>query len=327
MKSQKLTLVTGGAGFIGSNLVKGLNQMGNNKIVICDRLGKTEKWKNLLSCDYIDYIESANLIENLRQNKDFLNSFETIYHLGACSSTTETNSSYLVQNNYKFSQLLHEASMSANCRFIYASSAATYGNGDLGMCDQITDTSKLKPLNMYGYSKQMFDNYLTKVKGFKKTVGLKYFNIFGPNEFHKGEMRSVVAKATDEILKTGKINLFKSYREEIKDGMQKRDFLFVDDAVKMTIHLGENKESYGLYNIGSGRASTWNDLATCIFHALSKEVRINYTEMPKNIKNSYQYYTCANIEKLRSTGYTQEITTLKDAVNKYVKNNLINVLN
>ncbi|MCX7713121.1 MAG: ADP-glyceromanno-heptose 6-epimerase [Chthoniobacterales bacterium] len=331
MKRNKLddrsrVLVTGGAGFIGSALVYELNQIGIENIFIVDKLGSDEKWKNLVPLAFSDYLEADNFEEILADKPQKLGNFDFIFHLGACSSTTERNVSFLARNNFCFTRELCRFALSQGARFVYASSAATYGDGKLGM-DDLDDTAtalqKFRPLNAYGYSKQMFDLYAARAGYFDKIVGLKYFNVFGPNEYHKGDMRSLVCKAFNQILETGKIRLFKSYNSEYKDGEQMRDFLYVKDAVKMTLYLANSEETKGIYNLGAGIARTWLDLARSLFAAMERQVNIEFIEMPESIRDQYQYYTCANINKLRSSGYNSPITSLEDAVTDYVKNYLI----
>jgi ADP-L-glycero-D-manno-heptose 6-epimerase len=313
-------LVTGGAGFIGSALVAELNRRGYEDIVICDILGEDEKWKNLRGLKYSRYIEAPKLLSLLRS--DF-RTIGTILHLGACSATTELDCSYLVENNYEFTRQLSKWAIENSKRFVYASSAATYGDGSSGMDDFLTDLSKYRPMNMYGYSKQMFDMHAEKSGWLKEIVGVKYFNVFGPNEYHKGGMRSVVYKAYHQLEATGSVKLFKSENPDYADGEQKRDFFYVKDAVDATLHLAECEELSGLYNLGSGRASTWKQLVEPIFDVLNIPEKIEFVELPPNLKKSYQYYTCSNIRKLMSTGWSGPKFTLQEAVMDYVKNYLI----
>jgi len=230
----------------------------------------------------------------------------------------------LIQNNFEFTKLLAYATLQQNSRFIYASSAATYGDGANGMADEDESVlPKLRPLNMYGYSKHMFDLYALRNNFLSEIVGLKYFNVYGPNENHKGEMRSLVMKAFEQVQKDGRIRLFRSHRPDFEDGKQKRDFLYVKDAVDMTLHLAETPKAGGLFNLGSGEANTWLRLARAIFTAAGVEENIEFIDMPANLREKYQYYTCADITKLRSTGYSRDLTSLEDAVEDYVKNYLI----
>lgn len=321
--SQGQILVTGGAGFIGSALVAKLNQLGIDNILIVDLLNKDDRYKNLIPLKFHDYIEADRFLKLLNENSYLLSDIETIFHLGACSSTTEKDCHYLIENNYEYTKTLCKWSLDNDIRFVYASSAATYGNGDQGMDDKMNNLHQLRPLNMYGYSKHLFDLYAHRQKILNKIVGLKYFNIFGPNEQHKADMRSVVNKAFHQILETKKIQLFKSYNPNYKDGEQMRDFLYVKDAVDMTLHLAENKSASGLYNLGSGNANTWVTLAKAIFKSMNEPEKIEFIEMPEQLKEKYQYYTKADITKLKESGYQKPITPLLDSVNDYVKNYLL----
>jgi ADP-L-glycero-D-manno-heptose 6-epimerase len=248
-----------------------------------------------------------------------------VLHMGACSSTTERDATYLVRNNYQFTRDLAAWTLSSNGRFVYASSAATYGDGGAGMRDDasLPYLHTLRPLNMYGYSKQMFDLYAAQRGILGKIAGVKFFNIFGPNEDHKGEMRSLVNKAYGQIAETGEIRLFRSYRADYADGEQKRDFLYVKDAVDMTLHIAATDGANGLFNVGSGDANTWIDLANAVFAALGKPANIRFIDMPEDLRARYQYFTQADIARVRESGYTAPITPLVDAVGDYVKNYLV----
>lgn len=317
-------LVTGGAGFIGSALVWALNRRGHSDIVISDILGSDEKWKNLVPLKYADYIEAPAFRAVLNQNPNALGRFSTVFHLGACSATTEKNASYLADNNYAYTKELAGWALARDTRFIYASSAATYGDGAEGMDDKSDDLARLRPLNMYGYSKHLFDVHAQRMGFLGRIVGVKYFNVFGPNEAHKGDMRSLVNKAYQQILQTGRVQLFKSHKPEYKDGEQKRDFLYVKDAVEMTLHFAETASTAGgLYNLGSGEANTWLTLTRAIFAALGKEPKIDFIEMPDVLRGKYQYFTQADIGKLRASGYTRPMTPLTDAVRDYVQGYLV----
>jgi ADP-L-glycero-D-manno-heptose 6-epimerase len=318
-------LVTGGAGFIGSALVWALNQRGINDIVITDFLGSDEKWRNLVPLQFADYVEAAQFRSRLTQDGEAFGKFSTVFHLGACSATTERNAAYLIDNNYAVTKELAEWALSRGTRFIYASSAATYGDGTEGMEDRNEDLlPRLRPLNMYGYSKHLFDLHAQRQGWLGQIVGLKYFNVFGPNEDHKGDMRSLVHKAYQQIQDTGSVRLFKSYKPEFRDGEQKRDFLYVKDAVAMTLHFAETATQVGgLYNLGSGEANTWLTLANAIFSALERKPNIEFIEMPDVLKGKYQYFTQADISKLRGTGYSQAMTPLAEAVRDYVQNHLV----
>ena len=317
-------LVTGGAGFIGSALVWALNRRGITDIVITDFLGQDEKWKNLVPLEFTDYVEADVFRTKIQAQPSAFGKFSAVFHLGACSATTEKNAAYLIDNNFAYTKELAAWSLAQGARFIYASSAATYGDGAQGMDDQSADLSALRPLNMYGYSKHLFDLYAER-KGFlDQIVGVKYFNVYGPNEDHKGDMRSLVNKAYQQILSTGKVQLFKSYKPEFKDGEQKRDFLYVKDAIAMTLHFADTAtKAGGLYNLGSGEANTWLTLAGAIFTALKREPQIEFIEMPEMLKGKYQYFTRAEIAKLRASGFTQALTPLAAAVQDYVCDYLV----
>nr|WP_320051066.1 ADP-glyceromanno-heptose 6-epimerase [uncultured Desulfuromonas sp.] len=324
-----MIIVTGGAGFIGSAMVWKLNQMGRQDILIVDSLGCSEKWKNLVPLRYSDYIEKDDFLElvlthQLEQRLDLgKEGIEAVLHMGACSSTTELDARYLIHNNFEYTKHMAQLALRSDARFIYASSAATYGDGEDGFADDETNLDSLRPLNMYGYSKHMFDQWAKREGILDQIVGLKFFNVFGPNEYHKGDMSSLVIKAYHQILESGKIGLFKSYRPEYAHGEQKRDFVYVKDVVDMSLFFLNNRESNGLFNIGSSGASTWNELAGAIFAALDREPVIDYIEMPEHLKAKYQYYTCSDVSKLRQAGFEQAQTPLADAVRDYVVNYLV----
>jgi ADP-L-glycero-D-manno-heptose 6-epimerase len=319
--SNTRVLVTGGAGFIGSALVWALNRRGCENIVVCDILGKDEKWRNLTPLRYADYVEGDVLLPRLQSGA--LGRFDLVLHLGACSATTEKDASYLIRNNYELTKDLAAWSLANQARFVYASSAATYGDGSAGMADDDSKLDSLRPLNMYGYSKHLFDLHARRAGFLNQLVGLKYFNFFGPNEDHKADMRSLVHKSTDQVRKEGLIRLFKSYRPDYRDGEQKRDFLYVKDAVAMTLHLAATPAAGGLYNIGSGGARTWIDLANAVFAALDRQPEIHFIEMPESIRDKYQYFTEANLSRLRSAGYAAPVTSLENSVGDYVRNYLV----
>lgn len=312
-------LVTGGAGFIGSALVHALNQRGCKNILITDFFGKDEKWKNLRALDFCDCVSADEFIVNVEKKSDFYGEFSVVFHLGACSSTTETNFDYLLKNNYGHSVSLSRWALAQGSRFVYASSAATYGDGSKGLDDKNENISVYRPLNPYGYSKQLFDVYAQKQGLLGKIVGIKYFNVFGPNEYHKGDMRSLICKAYDQVRKTGTIQLFKSYRPEYRDGEQKRDFIYIRDAVDMTLHLAASPNAGGLFNVGAGVARSWLDLAKALFAALEIPAKIEFIEMPESLRSQYQYHTLADVSKVRSTGYSRPPTSLENAIQEYVK--------
>ena len=317
-----MIIVTGGSGFIGSALIWRLNQLGKEDIIIVDEFGENDKWKNLAHLRYADIFDKEDFGHMVQS--DFLKNFEveTIFHLGACSSTTERNFDYLLRNNYEYTKFLCEKALDNNIRFIYASSAATYGDGSQGYEDDESKLHTLRPLNAYGYSKHMFDLWAKRSRVLDKIVGLKYFNVYGPNEYHKEEMRSVVNKCFLQIKETGKARLFKSANPDFKDGGQSRDFLYVKDAVDMTLFFWDNRIVNGIYNIGTGEANSFNQLINPIFTTLGLKENIEYFDMPEILREKYQYYTKADISKLRSSGYINSITKIDDAVSDYVGNYL-----
>lgn len=318
MNPSKSIIVTGGAGFIGSAIVWRLNELGRDDILIVDRMDDTDKWKNLVPLRFADYLDADDFMDYLDAFRDA----EVIFHMGACSSTTETNADYMMSNNYGYTKDLVDFAGANGIRFIYASSAATYGDGSAGMADGTEELNKLRPLNIYGYSKHLFDQYAARNGMFDRIVGLKYFNVFGPNEKHKGDMRSLVNKAFDQIRSTGKLQLFRSHNPDFTDGEFGRDFVYVKDAVDMTLHFMESKTG-GLFNIGSGRMNTWNALTDAIFRALDVPKNVEFIDMPENLRDRYQYHTVANLSRIRAAGYTAETTPLDAAVADYVRNYLI----
>jgi ADP-L-glycero-D-manno-heptose 6-epimerase len=313
--------VTGGAGFIGSGLVWGLNRRGCDKVVVCDILGTTDKWRNLTPLRFTDYVEAVDLLPRLQAGA--LGKFDLVLHMGACSATTERDATYLAKNNFEFTKDLANWALANKVRFVYASSAATYGDGSAGMEDDESKLDTLRPLNMYGYSKQLFDLHAKRGGFLNRMVGLKFFNVFGPNEDHKGDMRSLVHKSFAQVQAKGVIQLFESYRKEYKNGEQKRDFLYIKDCVTMTLHLAATPRANGLFNIGSGQARTWIDLSQAVFVALKKKPVIKFIEMPPAIRDKYQYFTQANLLRLRGTGYVAPVTTLENAVYDYVRKYLV----
>ncbi|MFA5240158.1 MAG: ADP-glyceromanno-heptose 6-epimerase [Phycisphaerae bacterium] len=317
-----MIIVTGGAGFIGSAIIAALNKRGITDILVVDEHGK-DKCKNLANLSFADYVEKNDFLKTVVDRKISIG-VESVFHMGACSDTTETDAEYLEKNNCRYSEILAWWAMDVNSRFIYASSAATYGDGSKGFSDDEGKIEQLQPLNLYGNSKQRFDFWARGMNLLKKIVGLKYFNVFGPNEYHKGNMRSFILKAFEQINTAGKVRLFKSCNPDYADGEYKRDFLYIKDAVDMTLFFYDNPKVNGLFNIGAGKARTWNDLAKAVFAAMGKSVNIEYIEMPQSIRNQYQYFTQADITKLRNVGYKNQITSLEDAIKDYVQNYLQN---
>lgn len=317
---QSRIVVTGGAGLIGSALIWALNRRGIEDILVVDRLDSSEKWKHLVPLSFADYLDADDFADRTTAGQSF-GDVGAIFHLGACSSTTESDAGYLLRNNYEYTKSLANWALENRARFVYASSAATYGGVEAVLSDE-ADLHTLRPLNAYGYSKHLFDLYAQRTRLAGRICGLKYFNVFGPNEDHKGEMRSIVQKAYEQIQAGGSIRLFKSHRPEYRDGEQQRDFIYVKDVVDMTLHLAEANAT-GLYNVGSGTPHTWLELVRPIFHALELPERIEFIEMPPHLRGKYQYYTCANVDRLRATGYDRPVTPLADAVTDYVTNYLV----
>ncbi|MDR2395933.1 MAG: ADP-glyceromanno-heptose 6-epimerase [Endomicrobium sp.] len=310
-----MIVLTGGAGFIGSCFLWKLNQEGIKDILVVDHLDGSEKWKNLLGKNYYDYI----------QKNDFFNAVitrrvpkpEAIIHLGACSSTILSDADYYIKNNYEYSKVLALWAFELDIPFIYASSAATYGDGSNGYDDDISKIKSLSPLNMYGFSKHMFDLWLLNNNYLSKTTGIKFFNVFGPNEYHKGDMRSVICKNYETVLHDGLIKLFKSYNPEYKDGQQKRDFVYIKDVVEIMYFLFKNPSKTGIFNIGTGKSRTWNDIVKSMFSAVGKKENIEYIDMPETLKIKYQYFTEAKMDNLRKLGYTKPFMELEDSVKDY----------
>ena len=316
--------MTGGAGLIGSAIIWGLNNRGLENIWLVDWAEPDSlKSRNIKALSYSRHLSPEDFRKMIRENSPELSEITTIFHLGACSSTTETNEDYLNDNNLGYTTELCQWSLDEDVRFVYASSASTYGDGAQGMDDQEEDLQKFNPLNLYGWSKHKFDLLAQQNGWLEKIVGLKYFNVYGPNEEHKGDMRSVVSKAYEQISSTGEMTLFKSHHPDYRDGEQMRDFLYVKDSVLMTIWLAENTHANGLFNLGNGKARTWLDLGRAIFSALGTEDNIRFVEMPEILRDKYQYFTEAKINKLRNAGYRNEQFSLEEAVKDYVSNYLV----
>lgn len=317
----QLIVITGGAGFIGSCTIRYLNDRKFNNIIVVDDLGRDERWKNLVGKKFIEVVRPGQL-ETWLQGKESL--IEAFIHLGACSDTLETDADFLLENNTRFSIRLAEYALKNDHRFIYASSAATYGDGAEGFSDKLDDLYRLNPLNMYGFSKQLFDQWAESQGVLNKIVGLKYFNVFGPNEYHKARMASAICKMVPQIKNGEKIRLFKSSDpKRYADGEQKRDFIYVKDAVRMTCAFLEN-EATGLYNIGSGEATSWNKLAHAIYKALKVDPEIEYIDMPEDLVDKYQNYSCADMSKTRAAlSEVADCMPFEAAVKDYVVNYLM----
>lgn len=319
--SSSWVVVTGGAGMIGRNLVAGLNARGETNILVVDDLQRDDRWKNLRGLQFADCWHRDRFRDAFRANAG-LPPIHTVYHMGACSATTETDANFLLDNNYLYTQELCQWCLAHGARFVYASSAATYGDGAKGYADDDAHLHELEPLNMYGMSKHMFDQWALRNGLLSQIAGLKYFNVYGPGEDHKGDMRSVINKAYGQIHKDGVVRLFKSYRPEYADGGQLRDFVYVKDVTDVTLFLGAPSAPSGLFNCGTGQARSWNDLAKAVFAAMGLEPQIEYIDMPDVLRGKYQYFTQADMRKLKAAGYPGTFTSLEDGVADYVKNYL-----
>jgi ADP-L-glycero-D-manno-heptose 6-epimerase len=316
-----MLLVTGGAGFIGSNVVAALNDAGRTDVAVCDVLGQDGKWRNLAKRRVADIVPPAELMDWLKDRR-----LDAIIHFGAISETTATDADLVIETNYRLSMRLLDWCTANATPFIYASSAATYGDGAQGFRDdQSVDALKtLQPMNLYGWSKHLFDMAVAErlAKGEKlppQWAGLKFFNVFGPNEYHKGAMMSVLARRFDDIKAGRPVQLFKSHRESIADGDQRRDFIYVDDAVRVTMWLLATPSASGIFNVGSGTARSFKDLMLAAYAALGTRPNIEYIDMPEAIRGSYQYFTQGEVDRLQRAGYNGGFTALEDAVDAYVK--------
>jgi len=323
-----MIVVTGGAGFIGSNLVAALLERdGARDVVVVDRFGHDDKWRNLAKHPVAEFIEPERLMDFLAVNAG---SVETVYHLGASSSTTERDVDFIVRNNFTLSLSLWRWCAEHGVPFVYASSAATYGGGEHGFDDDPAPETlaRLRPLNPYGWSKHLFDRRVIEMVGRgdpspPRWSGLKFFNVYGPNEFHKAKQSSVVAQIQPRILAGEPAVLFRSHRDGIPDGGQSRDFIWVGDCVDVMLWLGDTPGVSGLFNVGTGKARSFADLATAVFDALGKAPRIEFIDTPHEIRDRYQYFTEASMDRLRAAGYPGQFTSLEEGVRRYVQDFLI----
>jgi len=320
VKNDQIIVVTGAAGFIGSAVVRHLNDLGYTKLLLVDDIGTTIKWKNLLGKQFHDFISISDLFPYLEER---VNEVGGIIHLGASSDTLEKDGDFIMENNFRYTQLLAEIALSHDIRFIYASSAATYGDGSLGFSDDIDRLEELRPLNLYGFSKHFFDLWAKQQGVFDKIVGLKYFNVFGPNENHKGHMASMVYKMLPKVADEGVVQLFKSTEpDRFGDGQQCRDFIYVKDVAKITCDFLFNNIG-GLFNVGRGEPTTWNRLAEALFRSVGKEPNIQYIDMPEGLAKQYQNYTCADMKKYFASHKTALKYDIENGVEDYVQNHLI----
>ncbi len=315
--SRHRLIVTGGAGFIGSATIWQLNKLGYDDILVVDALRSGDKWKNLVGLRITDALHKDDFLATLRRNSGAFQA-DTVIHFGACSATTERDADYLLRNNTHYTSELCEWSLERHANFIYASSAATYGDAAGGFDDDPTRLESLVPLNMYGFSKHLFDLHAERAGLLQHIVGLKFFNVFGPNEYHKGDMMSVVAKAHRQIERTGTLELFQSHRPEVADGEQQRDFVYVKDAAAVIAWLVAAPQVHGLFNLGTGKARSWNALANAVFSAMKRIPKIAYVPMPEAIRDRYQYFTQASMTQLSAAGCPVKFTPLEDAVHDYV---------
>ena len=321
-----MILVTGAAGFIGSVIVKHLNDLGEQDIILCDQFGHEDKWKNLRGLKYTSFIQIEDLLTHPIWKKPA--PFKAIYHMGACSDTTEMNMDFLYKNNTEFTNSLLTFAADKNIPIVYASSAATYGAGEQGYFDDHNGIKDLKPLNKYGYSKQLSDEWILKQKKKPKVwFGVKFFNVFGPQEYHKGKMSSVVFQSYNQINQVGEVKLFKSHRADFKHGEQLRDFVYVKDVVRAMVELieaGKKKPTIsGIYNLGTGEARSFHDLVKATFKSMGKKPKITFIDMPEELRNQYQYYTQAEMNKFKRALPKFKFMKLEDAVADYVGNHLM----
>jgi ADP-L-glycero-D-manno-heptose 6-epimerase len=318
-----MIVITGGAGFIGSNLAAALEERGERDIVVCDRLGQDGKWQTIAKRELAALVAPEELLAFLDEHA---REISMVFHMGAISSTTETDADLIARTNFTLSQQLWEWGAETETRLLYASSAATYGDGSAGFDDDgsAAALARLRPLNAYGWSKHVFDRRVARLVEHNKApppqwAGLKFFNVYGPNEYHKGAMKSVVAQIYPRAAKGEPARLFRSHRADVPDGGQKRDFVYVRDCVDMMLWLYDHPEVSGLFNIGSGAARSFADLAAAVFRALGQEPRIDFVDTPPEIRDKYQYFTEARMDRLRAAGYTTPPTTLEDGVRDYVQ--------
>lgn len=313
-------ILTGAAGFIGSCFLWKLNSMGSNDIIIVDSDSAGSKSPNLSKKKFKDYLTKNELLMRLGKNQ--LTEYDGVIHLGACSDTTEQDQEFLKKNNFEYSQSLARWAIKNNKIFHYASSAAVYGDGKQGYKDSPENFNSLKPLNFYGDSKLAFDKWVIDKNILDRVVGYRYFNVFGPNEYHKGDMRSIVCKSFQQIKETGEAKLFATTRDGYENGSEQRDFVYIKDINDVMAFFLENPGKGGIFNLGTGKARSFKDVVSAVFSALKKTPKIKYVSMPEKLKQQYQYYTQADISNLRNSGYSKPFTLLEDSVSDYVKSHL-----
>ncbi|MDD9950620.1 MAG: ADP-glyceromanno-heptose 6-epimerase [Zetaproteobacteria bacterium] len=325
-----MILITGGAGFIGHGIVAQLNRMGRQDLIIADNIGSSSKWKNLVDKKIMRYLPREQLGTWLTEDPE-ASKLSAIIHMGACSHTSEQNMDYLTQHNFQASLMLYRECCRRQIPFLYASSAATYGNGEHGYKDDDTSFEKIVPINRYGLSKHWFDRWvLCQEQRPPFWCGFKFFNVFGPGEYHKGEMRSLVCKAVPQIQTSQQLKLFRSHRTGIADGQQLRDFIYIKDVVQVVVQTllraeaGDRRLQSGVYNVGTGKARSFYDLGAAVFNAMDVPLKIDWIDIPSAIREGYQYYTEADLTRLKNQlGYTDSFTSLEDAVTEYVQEYLL----
>lgn len=316
-------IVTGGAGFIGSAMVWKLNRMGIDDVWIVDNLGSGMKWKNLVGLEFSEVMTPDDFMNSIIEHGRLPEETDAVVHMGACSSTTERDADYLLANNFEFTRSLAKTAAAQNIRILAASSAATYGDGEQGCDDSALNLHKLRPLNMYGYSKLLFDQWAAKTGLLDSIASLRFFNVYGPNEYHKDDMASMVFKSFQKVRDEGRLDLFRSHRPDYKDGEQLRDFVYVKDIVDCMWWLIEHPEANGIFNMGTGSEETWLELAGAVFAALGKPVDIRFIDMPESIRGQYQYRTKADISRLRAAGYKGAFRPVAEGVRDYITNHLM----
>ncbi|GFK93369.1 ADP-L-glycero-D-manno-heptose-6-epimerase [Fundidesulfovibrio magnetotacticus] len=317
-----MLVVTGGAGFLGSAVIWKLNEAGRKDILVVDALGSGEKWRNLVNRSFADFLHKDEFLRRLRQGGDPFG-VTAVVHMGACSATTERDADFLHENNTRYTTELCRFCLEHGARFVTASSAATYGDGSRGFDDGPEGLDRLRPLNMYGYSKHRFDLTARDNGWLNSIASLKFFNVYGPNEYHKGDMRSVACKSFEQIRDTGGVRLFRSHRPDYADGGQLRDFVSVKDCAEVVAWLLEHPEANGVFNVGTGAARSFTDLALAVFEAMGAPPRIEYVDIPEQIRDRYQYYTQAPVDRLRAAGYRGPFASLEEGVRDYVRNHLL----